>query len=60
MNLGQMNLFDCERQRAYFERTNKRLKTKILRDEKREKIVEIWRIQVCMEFTISKENRIFM
>lgn len=45
--LGQMNLIDCERQRAYFERTNQRLQKKILLDIERQKIIQNRRIQVC-------------
>ncbi|CAF4034568.1 unnamed protein product [Rotaria magnacalcarata] len=40
-----MSLFDCERQRAYFERTNQRLKTKISFDFQRRKIIQIRRIK---------------
>ncbi|CAF3386343.1 unnamed protein product [Rotaria socialis] len=45
IDLGQMSLFDCERQRAYFERTNQRLKTKISFDFQRQKIIHVRRIQ---------------
>ncbi|CAF1143866.1 unnamed protein product [Rotaria sordida] len=45
INFGQMNLFDCERQRSYFERTNQRLQRKISVDIKRENIREIRRLQ---------------
>lgn len=47
-NFGQMNLFDCERQRAYFERTNQRLQKQILFDTERQKVVQNRRIQVCV------------
>jgi hypothetical protein len=46
MNVVQMNLFDCDHQRAYFERTNQRLQTKISISIKREKIEQIRRIEV--------------
>ncbi|CAF1929613.1 unnamed protein product [Rotaria magnacalcarata] len=45
IDLGQMSLFDCERQRAYFERTNQRLKSKISFDFQRQKYIQIRRIQ---------------
>jgi adenine-specific DNA methylase len=41
-----MNLFDCDRQRSYFERTNQRLQKKILFDIEKQKIEQIQRIQV--------------
>ncbi|CAF3698491.1 unnamed protein product [Rotaria sp. Silwood1] len=44
-----MNLFDCERQRSYFERTNQRLQRKISVDITREKILEFRRIQEQMD-----------
>ena len=47
MNYGQTNLFDFERQRAYFERTSKRLQSKILLDLKKEKMIEYQRVEVC-------------
>jgi hypothetical protein len=47
MNFGEMNIFDCDRQRTYFERTNQRLQRKISSDIKKEKMEEIHRIKVC-------------
>ena len=51
-----MNLFDYDRQRTYFERSNQRLQTKISFDIKREKIEEIRRIQVKFFFYLNKNN----
>ncbi|CAF1123424.1 unnamed protein product [Adineta steineri] len=45
MNFGQLNIFDCDRQRAHFERANQRLQTKISLDIKKEKLEDIHRIK---------------
>ena len=45
-----MNLFDCDRQRTYFERTNKRLERQISNDIHKEKEEEIHRTKVCFSF----------
>jgi len=41
-----MNLFDYDRQRSFFERTNQRLQKNISTDFNREKIEQIRRIKV--------------
>ncbi len=56
MNFGQVNLFDCDRQRSYFERTNQRLQKKISLDIKRETTEEIRRIQVRFLFLNQNQN----
>jgi hypothetical protein len=60
MNFGQVNLFDCDRQRSYFERTNQRLQKKISLDIKRETTEEIRRIQVRCLFIFLNQNQKFL
>jgi hypothetical protein len=47
-----MNIFDSDRQRSYFERTNQRLQNKILFHFDQQKIEEIQRIKVRFYFII--------
>ncbi|CAF3849927.1 unnamed protein product [Didymodactylos carnosus] len=45
MAFGQMSINDCDRQRAYFERSHIRLQQKVIEDSKSEKLEENRRIQ---------------
>ena len=45
-----MNIYDYDRQRSYFERTNQRLKRKILFDIQQQKNEQFHKIQVNFYF----------